>query len=129
MQRIDSIVLKETKYIAVFIIFLSVIMQIVFALLGYWDFTVLTGNLLAAAAAIFNFLWMGITVQKALAKDEKDARTAMKASQALRTLFLFVILAIGVLLDFFNTIAVIVPLFFPRIAVAMRPMFDRKMGS
>ena len=76
-------------------------------------------------AAILNFLFMGITVQKAIRKEEKDARTAMRASQALRTLFLFVVLALGVLLDCFNTVAVIVPLFFPRIAVSVRPLFTK----
>lgn len=125
MQKIDGIVLKETRYIAVFVLVLSLVMQAVFAVLGEWNVTVLLGNILSSAAAIFNFLCMGITIQNAMNKEEKDAKTLMRLSQALRTLCLFVVLAFGIALSCFNTIAVIVPLFFPRVAVATRQVTDK----
>ena len=65
---------------------------------------------------------MGLAVQSAVNKEEKEAKETMRASQSLRTLLLFVVVAIGVLLDCFNTVAVIIPLFFPRIAIAIRPV-------
>lgn len=126
VQRVDSIVLRETRYIAIFVCILSILMQIVFVAIGAWDYTVFLGNLISACAAIFNFLWMGITVQKAVEKDENGAKNTMRTSQALRTLFLFVILALGVLLDCFNMAAVIIPLFFPRLAIALRPLKEMK---
>lgn len=119
----DKTVLKETGYIALWTAILSLLMQAVFLLIGRWDYTVLLGNLLSAAAVIGNFLLMGITVQKAVDKEEKAAAAAMKFSQALRLFLLFGIAALGVLLPCFNTWAVLIPFFFPRIALIFRPRF------
>ncbi len=126
MTRVNDVVIKETKYIAYFVIVFSVIMESVFLVLQKWDYTVFLGNVLSATAVVLNFLFMGITVQKAVEKDEKDARNAMKASQSLRTLFLFVVALIGASVPVFNIWATLIPLIFPRIAVALRPLFDRK---
>ncbi|MBQ7338368.1 MAG: hypothetical protein IJW40_12165 [Clostridia bacterium] len=125
MNKIDQTVRRETGYIAAWVLILSVIMQAVFLIIGKWDYTVLAGNLLSAAAAIGNFLLLGITVQNAVQKEEKDARTFMRMSQSLRMLMLFVIVIIGVVVPVFNTWASVIPLFFVRIAIAFRPRFGR----
>ena len=122
MIKIDNTVKKETGYIALWVSIFSLLLQAVFLTIGKWDVTVLLGNLLSGALGISNFLLMGIAVQSAVKKDEKDAKETMRASQALRTFLLFAVTAVGVLLSCFNTIAVIVPLFFPRIAIAIRPI-------
>lgn len=126
MTKIDSTVLAETKYIATFVAIFSLLMQSVFLIAGIWNYTVLFGNILGFAAATGNFLLMGITVQKAVEKEEKDAKNLMKLSQSLRLLMMFVIALIGYLLPFFNTVAVIIPFLFPRIAIAIRPLFNKE---
>ncbi len=126
MTKISDVVIKETKYIAYFVILFSVIMESVFLVMQKWDYTVLLGNILSATAVVLNFLFMGISIQKALEKDEKDAKTAIKASQSLRTFFLFVVVAIGVAVPIFNIWSSLIPLLFPRIAIALRPLFNRK---
>lgn len=126
MQKIDPTVLKETRYIAAAVIVLSAVMEAVFLILGKWNYTVLLGNLLGAAAAVGNFLLMGISIQKTLDMTPEDAAKRMKLSQRLRMLMLLVIAVIGVALKCFNTIAVLATLFFPRIGVAFRPALDRK---
>ncbi len=126
MIKIDETVLKETKYIAAWIFIFSVLMQAVFLVISEWNYTVLLGNLLSAVFAVLNFFLMGLTVQKALDKDEKEAKTLVKVSQLYRSLMILVVTVIGVALPCFNTVAVIVPVFFPRIAIAMRPLFDKK---
>ncbi len=125
-MKVDATIKKETKYIAYFSLILSVIMQAVFLLLKRWDYTVLLGNLLSFSVAVLNFYIMGITVQKAVLMDESDARKLIKSSHSLRTAGMFLLLAIGVALPIFNTIAVIVPVFFPRIAVTFRPLIKDK---
>lgn len=125
MKKIDEVVLKETKYIAAWVVVLSLLLQSIFLIMGKWNYTVLLGNLLSGGIGIINFLLMGLTVQSAVDKDKKEAATAMKASLALRTFILFATAAIGVLLPVFDTWAVLVPLFFPRIAVAFRPVFEK----
>ena len=125
MKKIDGVVLKETRYIAVWVLILSADMQAVFLIGGWWDYTVLLGNILTGIAGVLNFLLMGITVQKAVEKEEKAARAAMKVSQMYRTLFMLVVVIIGVVAPCFNIWAVIIPLFFPRIAIAIRPILDK----
>ena len=125
MIKVNETVRRETVYIAAVVLILSVLMEAVFLILRRWDYTVLLGNLLSAAVAVANFFLMGLTVQKAVEKDEKDAANAMKLSQRLRLLMIFAVLAMGVSLGCFNIIAVLIPQFFPRIAVALRPLFNK----
>lgn len=126
MIKANDTIKKETKYIAYFCVILSVLMQAVFVLLKRWDYTVLLGNVLSYAASVLNFYFMGLTVQKAVTMDEKDARKLMKSSQGLRNAGLFVAIVIGVVAPCFNTVSVIVPVFFPRIAVSFRPLIKDK---
>ena len=123
MLKLDRAVRRETGYIATWTVLLSVLMQAVFLIIGKWDYTVLLGNLLTAAFSILNFLLMGITIQKALEREEKDAKSLVKLSQALRMLALFAVLVIGVALPVFDTWACIIPVFFVRISLMFRPAF------
>lgn len=125
-MKIDKTVLKETRYIATWVLIFSALMQAVFLLLGKWDYTVLLGNLLSDAILVGNFLLMGITVQRALEKEEKEAKAAMKVSQMYRMLLLAVVLALGVALPVFHTWAVVIPIIFPRLAIALRPFFGKR---
>ncbi len=120
MKKIDKTVLKETIYILSFTIVLSLLMQSVFLIARHWDYTVLLGNILGIIASVGNFFLMGLTVQSAVLKQPDDAKKQMKASQSLRLLLLFVIALIGYLLPIFNTLALIIPYLFPRIAIAFR---------
>lgn len=104
-------------------------MQAVYLIIGRWDYTVLLGNLMGCIAAVGNFFFMGLTIQNALGKDEKQVRNAVRLSLTLRMLILAVFVGLGVLLDCFNTIAVIIPFAFPRIAIAFRPLYDKKHGT
>lgn len=126
MKKVDKTVLHETGYIAVFVLIFSTLMQAVFLIIGKWDYTVLLGNLFSGAVAVGNFFLMGLTVQAAVNKEEKQAKNMIKLSQSGRMLLLFAAAAIGVLLPCFNTWISILPLFFPRIAIALRPLFLKR---
>lgn len=125
MKKIDPIVRKETFYILYLTTILSVLMQSVFLIIGKWDYTVLLGNLLGIAAATGNFLLMGLAVQKALEKTPEEAKTVMKLSQMGRMLMLFGVALVGYLVPVFHVIAVILPFLFPRVAIALRPLFKK----
>ncbi len=126
MKRLDPVIKRETLYIGAWVLILSAIMQAVFLIIGKWDYTVLLGNLLTGSASVLNFFLMALTVQRAVDKEEKDARGTMKASQALRNLMMFVIVVLGVLLPCFNIWASIIPVFFPRISMLFRAMLNKK---
>lgn len=125
MQKIDKIVWKETKYIALWTLIFSAVLQAVFLVIGKWDYTVLLGNLLSGTAVVLNFFAMACTVQKALEKDPKDAKATLQLSKSGRMLALFIVTLIGVLLECFHLLAVIIPLIFPRIAIALRPLWNK----
>lgn len=122
LKKVDATVRRETLYITAAVGVMSMLMQAVFLIVRHWDYTVLLGNLLSAAAVVANFFLMGITVQNALDKDEKEAASAMKLSQRLRLLMMFIVVALGAALDCFNVFAVIIPLFFPRVAIVLRQL-------
>ena len=156
-SKIDSVVLRETAFVTAWVLILSAVMEAGFLAFGFWDYKVLLGNLLGAAGAVLYFFFMGLTVQKAVERDRndptavadstaaesngdgsaenapeglhKDARKLMALSQTLRMLMLAVIAVIGAAFDCFNLIAVLIPYFFPRIAVMLRPLFMKKQGD
>ncbi len=129
MAKIDGVVAKETRYIAGITIILSILMEAVFLIIGMWSYKVLIGNVLGAGVAVANFLLMGITVQNAVQKDEKDAASLIKVSQMLRNLMLLITALLAFLLPFINPAAAIIPLFFPRIAIFLIPVRDRKISN
>lgn len=126
MNKVDPTVRKETLFIAWVVLILSILMQSVFLILGKWDYTVLLGNLLGAALAVGNFFLMGLTVQKCLGMEPEDAKKRMKFSQQMRYLMMVIVCVIGAALPWFNTVAVLVPQFFPRIGVTIRGLTLRE---
>ena len=108
MRKVDSTVARETRYIAGCVLVLSAVMQIVFLVLGLWDVSVLLGNLLGAVAAIGNF------------KD--GAKKRMKLSQSLRMFALMLTCVLALTVKCFHPVAAILPLLFPRFAIALRPL-------
>ncbi len=126
MKGIDPTVRRETLYIAAWTLLLTALMEAVFLILSRWTLPVLWGGLFGAFAAVLNFFLMGLTVQKAVGKEEKDAANLMRLSQMGRMLLLVAVGLLAALIPFFDLIAALIPLFFPRIAVAVRPLFERK---
>ena len=129
MIKPDKTVMKETGFMAVFSLIASVLMQAVFLIIGKWDLSVLLGNLIGCAVSILNFFLMGISVQHSCDKNEKDAAGFMRASQILRMFMLFAVAILGAVLDCFNIVTTLIPLFFPRVAVFFRQSFIKKNGG
>ena len=130
MNKVDPAVKKETGYIAAWVGILSLVMEAVFLILRRWDLSVLGGNLAGGAAAVVNFALLGLTVAKAVASGEPDkVALRVRSSRTLRLLWLagFCALCIGVFKT--NVYATVIPLLFPRIGLAFRPMIDRRRGT
>lgn len=127
--KVDKTVKKETLYIASWVGVLSLLMQAVFVIINKWNYTVLLGNLWGAVIAVGNFFIMGLFVQKAVAEEQAQAKKIIKLSHSLRSLFVIITVAAGVTISWFSTIAVIIPLIFPSIAVALRSFIKEKPGE
>lgn len=118
-MKIQKAVRDETLHIALGVILLSLVMQGVFFLINRWDMAVLWGNLLGGGYAILNFFILGLTVQKVAAEgDEKRGKNWMQFSYSSRMFFTVVIVFLGITMDTFNWVAVLIPQFFPRITIA-----------
>ena len=127
MKRIDKTVIRETLYIFLLTVILSTLMEAVFLCFGKWSVWVLLGNLIGVFAATGNFFLMGLTVQSALGKEEKDAKNLMRVSQGARFFLLFAVALAGWLIwkDVFVLLSVVITFLFPRIAVMLRPLGDK----
>ncbi len=126
MSGMDPAVRKETGYIALWVILLSVMMEAVFLIIRKWDLSVLLGNLGSAAAATLNFFLLAWTVSKALDKEQpKQAAQRVRATASLRLIGLGAVCALLIGVAHTNVYATLIPLLFPRIALAFRPMKDR----
>ena len=129
MKKIDPTVIAETRYISAFVAVLSLLMEGVFLVFGEWDITVLLGNLLSAFVSILNFFLLGITVTKAMTKDERDMPQFMKLSKTYRFLMIIAVAGIGLYFKCFNDVAVILPLFFPHVAIFVRGLSLKKTAA
>ena len=130
----DPAVKKETGYIAVWVVLLSLVMEAVFLITGYWDLSVLFGNGGGAAIAVGNFFLMALIATGALNRavsggKPEDAARRVKATTAPRLLGCLGLCVILIAVFKTNVYATLIPLLFPRIGIAFRPMIDRKRGA
>ena len=145
-MKVQPAVRQETARIAAGTAVLTVIMVAVFLILGRFDWTVITGALLGYLAAVGNFFLMALTVQKAademkptgapdpietdgdeaeekdvpLSEDAKRGKQRIQLSYTLRMFGLAAIAILGVTLPCFHSVAVLLPMLFPRIVIALR---------
>lgn len=120
VAKIDAVVRRETLGVALWVTAGCLLLQGVFLLCGWWDYTVLTGALLGGATAVGNTLLVGLMVQKAVTQTQKQARGTVRLSQGLRLLLQGAILCLAAVLPWFHLWAAAIPLLIPRIAVSFR---------
>ena len=130
--KIDPTVKKETLYVCVVTLILSMLMESVFLIIRHWQLTVLFGNLVGAGVGILNFFLLGLSVQKAVKSEEKRAKDILRASHALRYALMAILVVTAVLIpSVFDMWATLISLLFATVAVYTRAIFnkDRKNGS
>ena len=126
-MRVDPTVKKETLFVSIVTLILSMLMESVFLIIGRWDISVLLGNVLGAGIGILNFFFLGLGVQKAVSADEKKAKEIMRGSHALRYAFMIVLLVISLIFPkVFNVIATVISLLFASVGVYMRAFFNKE---
>lgn len=127
MAKLDPVVKKETSYVAIWVAAGCLLIQGVFLIAGWWNWTVLWGGLLGGATAVGNFLLMCLMVQKAVTQTEKQAKNTVKLSQGLRLMMQGLILVLAAVIPaVFNIWAAAIPLLIPRIAISLREWMRAK---
>jgi len=117
MMKLQAAAKQELFRISSGIFSGSLLTVIVFAMVGHFAWSVAYGAVLGAVVAIINFYSLCISVQKAAEADAEKAQLIMKASYGRRMLLTFVALILGFAVDVFHPIAVVIPLFLPRIII------------
>lgn len=115
-MKLSPSVKKETGHITLGVLAGDAIMIAVFAVLKRLDYTVLLGALLGSAAAIGNFLLMCLAVQKAM-EDPDRAKAIVQGSYGKRMLGMVAVMVVGLVLPWFNGIAVLVPFLLPGLTI------------
>ena len=115
-MKLSSSVKKETGHIALGVAIGDAVMIAVFAALKRLDYTVFLGAALGSAAAIGNFVLMGLAVQRAL-EDPDRAKAIVQGSYGKRMLGMVAVMAAGLALPWFNKVAVLVPFLLPGMTI------------
>ena len=115
-MKISPAIKKETGHIALGVLIGDVVMLAVFLLLKRMDYTVILGALLGSAAAVLNFLFMGLGCQKAM-NDPDRAQLIIKRSYSRRMLAMVVVMIIGFSAPYFHVVAVVLPFLMPSITI------------
>lgn len=117
---------KDIKKLALYVFVMTAIMVGFFAACGYFDTGVILGALLGYATAMANFILLAITLSKSLGRAENATRT-MGLSYVLRMVLIAAVVIIAITLPIFNYVAAVIPLLFPRIAIMIMNLKNKKV--
>lgn len=125
-----KIVFEETAIVAVGEVVCAGVMIAVFALLGYFDITVLLGAAAGALLSVLNFFFMAVVASlaadKAEQQDVEGGQKLIKASYPIRILALAVILIACAKSGWFHVLALALPLIFVRPILTVAEFFRKK---
>ena len=136
-MKLQDAVKKETSYMAAGCAVACVILIAAFGVLhGFFpervpfNYKVVLAAIIGFVVAWGNFFWMAVTVQKVSACDDDDrAKSVWKTSFRYRTLAQLAWGILAIVLPFINTVAGIIPLFFPSIVIKVRGLVPHAEGS
>lgn len=125
-------VYRETALVAIGQAICIGVMIGVFALLGYFDMSVLWGGIAGGVLAVLNFFFMAVgatlAADKAVEQNVKGGKATIQISYILRMVLIFVILFALVKSGLCNVIAAVLPLAFTRPILSIGEFF-RKSGD
>ncbi len=125
-----KIVFRETAVIAIGEAIGVAAMIGLFALLGYFDLSVLWGGLAGGLLAILNFFMMAVVASlgadRAKAGDVEGGQKLIKGSFPIRLLVLAVLLFAFAKSGVFHVLALVIPLVFPRPILLVAEFFRKK---
>ncbi|MBR3334078.1 MAG: hypothetical protein IKG23_07305 [Clostridia bacterium] len=127
----DPAVKKQTGYIAVWVILLSLVMEAVFLLIGQWNISVLFGNIGGAIASIGNFFLMALIntrIMNRAVENGKPEEVAAKVKAVTMTRLLGCVLLCVIFIAVFktNVYATLIPMLFPQVGVVFWSATEKK---
>ncbi|MBR4291560.1 MAG: ATP synthase subunit I [Oscillospiraceae bacterium] len=126
-------ILSQTLTVLFGELILSALMIGVFAVLGYFDSSVVLGAAAGSVIATLNHLVLILGVMAASAKAEKQdvkgGQMLVQMSYMGRLIGLFLILVLCAKSGIFNLIALVIPLIFTRPVLTISEYFNKKGGN
>lgn len=154
MIKLQETVKRETLRVAAGTAVLTVLMVAVFLLLGFFDWSVLLGAVYGCFFAVLNFFLMALSVQKAaesmngvqlppeeettegenqgeapekpLSPQATRAKSRMQLSYMGRMLMVVVMAVVALNVSWLNPVAAIMPQLFPRLAIQLLTVGQKK---
>lgn len=126
-------ILSQTLTVLVGELILSALMVGIFAVLGYFDISVLLGAIAGSVIATANHFLLVLGVMAASAKaeqqDVKGGQALVQMSYMGRLIGLFLALILCAKSGVFNLIALAIPLAFTRPVLTLAEIFNKKGGN
>ena len=126
-------VFQETGIVAIGQLVCVAVMIGVFALLGYYDRSVLLGGIFGGLLAVLNFFFMAVVASlaadKAQQQNVKGGQAMVQGSYLLRMVLLAVLLYALIKSGLCNVIAVVLPLAFTRPILNIHELILKKGGA
>ena len=101
-----------------------------FAFLNRLDYTVVLGGIIGAVVSLLNFFFMALSLSlaadRATQQDVKGGKGMVRSSYAIRTIVMFVVLALCAKSGHCNVIALVVPLLTVQPTLLVAEFFRKK---
>ncbi len=124
-----TVVLRETRSVAIGELIGVLLMYGAFALLGLFDRTVLFGGIAGGLLSVVNFFLMAVNVSnaadKAAHEDVKAGKAMIRFSYAGRMLLMFAVLFVLIKSGVCNVFASVIPLLFVRLTITLAEFFRK----
>lgn len=114
-MKLEPDVRKQLLQVILGTLILSLVMELVFVVIGKWSPMVLFGNLCGAGAAILDFWLLCLTCQRAVMMKKEDAMKSVRSSKSLRMLLMLAVCILPIALFHVNVYATVIPLLFPQL--------------
>ena len=121
-----NIVKDEFFKIFPYVIPMVAILYGIFALFGYYDLNVAVSMLIGMIYSAINFLMIGSVVQAAVKKPLGKAQSYIAVNYIIRYILTGEIIYLAIKIPYLNPLAVVLPMFFPKLVLVGRSIFQGK---
>lgn len=125
-MKFEPEVKKDIGFMAVGCGVCSIVVALVFAVIGKFTLPVLWGTLVGYVLSFGNFVLMSVSVLKALETgDEVMAKLKMRRSYVFRTVVMLAVIGVSIAVEFVNWVPVVASVFYPRIIITARGLWRK----
>lgn len=125
-MKFEPEVKKDIDFMALGCGVCSIVVALVFAVIGKFTLPVLWGTLVGYVLSFGNFVLMSVGVLKALETgDEVMAKLKMRRSYVFRTVVMLAVIGVSIAVEFVNWVPVVASVFYPRIIITARGLWRK----